>query len=121
MRGENGARPDTEAVRLYRTLKREILSAAIAPGQPLAETELARQLGASRTPLREALIRLEADGLVRIEPRRGAFVQQLTVSDFLEINELRLVLEPYAARAAASRIDPRVVQELQSRLAMISP
>ncbi len=117
----NGARADTEAMRLYAALKHEILASRLQQGQPLAEVELARRLGASRTPLREALLRLEADGLVRIEPRRGAFVQQLTVADFLEINELRSVLEPYAARLAALRIDSLTIQELRDRLAAIPP
>jgi DNA-binding GntR family transcriptional regulator len=107
-----GEPSETEAIRLYRTLKREILTDAFRPGQPLAENELAEKFGASRTPIREALLRLQADDLVRIEPRRGAFVQQLTVTDFLEINELRSVLEAYAARVAARRIAPETVQSL---------
>jgi DNA-binding GntR family transcriptional regulator len=110
---------ETEAHRLYRVLKREILAEAFRPGQPLAETELAERLGASRTPIREALIRLQADGLVRIEPRRGAFVQALTVADFLEINELRLILEPYAARVAALRLDRAQIEPLRTRHAAI--
>ena len=108
----NGEPSQTEAIRLYRTLKREILADAFRPGQPLAENELAEKFGASRTPIREALLRLQADDLVRIEPRRGAFVQQLTVTDFLEINELRSVLEAHAARVAARRIAPETVQTL---------
>jgi DNA-binding GntR family transcriptional regulator len=117
----NRTRADTEAMRLYAALKHEILANRLQQGQPLAEVELARRLGASRTPLREALLRLEADGLVRIEPRRGAFVHQLTVADFLEINELRSVLEPYAARLATLRIDAHTIQALQTRLAAIPP
>lgn len=119
MGSENGSRPDTETLRVYRALKHDILAAVFAPGQPLAEVDLARRFGASRTPLREALLRLEADGLVRIEPRRGAFVLELTVADFLEINELRSVLEPYAARAAALRIDAGTVRDLLARHAAV--
>jgi DNA-binding GntR family transcriptional regulator len=117
----NSAAQDTEASRVYTALRREILSGALEPGRPLAEIELSRRLGSSRTPLREALIRLAAEDLVRIEPRRGAFVQQMTVTDWLEINELRSVLEPYAARLAAQRIEPGIVLDLQSRLALIDP
>lgn len=114
-------RPDTEAHRIYAILKREILANVLPQGHPLGEVDLAERLGASRTPLREALLRLEADGLVRIEPRRGAFVQQLGVADFLEINELRSVLEPYAARLAAIRINQAEIQTLRARLAAIDP
>ena len=112
-------RPDTEAHRIYATLKREILANLLPQGHPLGEVDLAHRLGASRTPLREALLRLEADGLVRIEPRRGAFVQQLSVADFLEINELRSILEPYAAGLAAIRINQTEIQALRARLAAI--
>ena len=115
----NGTRADTEAMRLYAALEREILASRLQQGQALAEVELARRLGASRTPVREALLRLEADGLVRIEPRRGAFFQQLTVADFLETNELRSVLKPYAARSATLRIDAGTIEALQTRLAAI--
>jgi DNA-binding GntR family transcriptional regulator len=112
-------RADTEALRLYRALKREILGAGFRPGQALAEEELAKRFGASRTPIREALIRLQADGLVRIEPRRGAFVQALTVTDFLDINELRAILEPYAARAAALRLETTQIASLRTEYAAI--
>jgi DNA-binding GntR family transcriptional regulator len=109
-------RTDTEALRLYYALKREILAVGFRPGQPLAEEELAERFGASRTPIREALLRLQADELVRIEPRRGAFVQQLSVADFLEINELRSVLEAFAARVAARRISDETVHSLLAAL-----
>lgn len=115
------SQPDTESARLYRSLKHDLLARVFTPGQPLAEIELARRYGASRTPLREALQRLHADGLVRIEPRRGAFVQELSVTDYLEINELRSVLEPYAARGAAARIAPDTVARLQADLETIHP
>jgi len=111
----NGLTPeDTETQRVYRALKREILARSFRPGEALNEARLSAQFGTSRTPLREALVRLEADGLLTILPRRGSFVRQLSLRDFLEANELRLLLEPYAARRAASLIDDDVLTDLRS-------
>lgn len=110
----------TETRRVGQAIKRAILSGAFPPGEPLQEARLATQFGASRTPIREALQRLEADGLLTITPRRGAVVRQLTVRDFLDVNELRIILEPVAARKAASIIPEHVVSELQTIHAAIN-
>jgi DNA-binding GntR family transcriptional regulator len=110
----------TESERVYRALKRAILAGEFAPGKPLQEVRLAAELKASRTPVREAFRRLEGDGLLSITPRRGAFVQQPTVRDFFDVNELRLILEPAAARKAATLLSAARVHELQERLAHIS-
>lgn len=106
----------TETQSVYAALKRAILSGEFRPGEPLQEVRLASQFGASRTPVREALVRLEADGLLTITPRRGAVVRELTVRDFLEVNELRLILEPAAVRRAALTISEQVVADLQATL-----
>jgi DNA-binding GntR family transcriptional regulator len=98
-----GERP-TEAQRVYLTLKREILAGRFRPGEPLQEVRIATQYGASRTPVREAFFRLSADGLLEMTPRRGATVKQPTIRDFLDVNELRGLLEPVAARMAALSI-----------------
>jgi DNA-binding GntR family transcriptional regulator len=75
------------------------------PGQRLIEADLTASLGVSRGPLREALGRLESEGLVTIEPHRGAVVRKLTRRDVAELFEVREVLEGEAARLAASHID----------------
>jgi DNA-binding GntR family transcriptional regulator len=110
----------TEAERIYRILKRAILAGELPPGVPLQEVRLATELGASRTPVREAFRRLEGDGLLTISPRRGAFVQQPTARDFFDVRQLRLILEPAAARLAASLVDEADVRDLQARLAAIA-
>jgi DNA-binding GntR family transcriptional regulator len=110
----------TETQRVYQSLKREILAGTYAPGEALQEGRLAAQFGSSRTPVREALARLEADSLLTIVPRRGAFVRQLTARDFLEVNELRLLIEPVTARLAASVIDAEPVARLQELHASIA-
>ncbi|MGI5325151.1 GntR family transcriptional regulator [Actinomadura nitritigenes] len=89
----------------YDALRRMILSGEAAAGSRLGEAELAETLGLSRTPVREALQRLGADGLVEVLPHRGARVVRWTRRDLEEIFELRSLLEPYAA-ARAARMAP---------------
>lgn len=110
----------TETQRVYQELKRAILAGTFTPGEALQEGRLATRFGASRTPVREALARLEADSLLTIVPRRGAFVRHLTARDFLEVNELRLMLEPVTARMAANIVAEETVVELQARHAAIA-
>ena len=76
-----------------------------APGQRLVEADLTQELGVSRGPLREALGRLAAEGVLEIEPYRGAVVRKLTRSDVIDLFQIREVLEAEAARLAAGRID----------------
>lgn len=85
-------------------LRAAILGGALAPGSRLGEVELAEQLGVSRTPVREALRRLAADGLVDVLPNRGARVARWTPADLEEIYELRALLESHGAARAATRI-----------------
>ncbi|WP_030175464.1 GntR family transcriptional regulator [Spirillospora albida] len=97
----------------YATLRQMILSGEAAAGSRLGEAELAETLGLSRTPVREALQRLGADGLVEVLPHRGARVVRWSRADLEEIFELRALLEPYAAeRAARRRPDAAVLAEL---------
>ena len=110
----------TETQRVYQALKRAILAGQFRPGEPLQETRIAAEFGASRTPVREAFHKLESDGLLTNAPRRGAFVQQPTARDFFDANELRLLLEPIAARKAAFNLSEATIRDLQARLQAIS-
>jgi DNA-binding GntR family transcriptional regulator len=76
----------------------------LPPGQRLKEEKLARELGMSRTPVREALLMLESEGLVESIPRRGATVRSYAVGDLDDVYQLRALLEGYSARRAATRI-----------------
>nr|WP_245727980.1 GntR family transcriptional regulator [Streptomyces vietnamensis] len=82
-------------------LRARIHSGAYAQGARLRERELSETLGVSRIPVREALVRLAAEGLVVLSPRRGASVRRLTLRDVDELFDLRLSLEVFAARRAA--------------------
>jgi len=82
------------------TLRDEILRGAIAPGAPLRQEELASRFGVSRLPVRDALVRLESQGLVEVFPNRGAFVLSLSADEVREIYDLRILLEGDAIERA---------------------
>ncbi|WP_029144906.1 GntR family transcriptional regulator [Microbacterium luticocti] len=91
--------------RAYRTLLDEIQSGVLAPGTVLGEVEQAARLGVSRTPLREAIGRLAADGLVVQQSPRVTVVSEIDAGDIRELFEVRRALEETAARLAAQRAD----------------
>ena len=99
-------RPLREIV--YEELKLQILTGKIEPGTRMMEIELAEEMGVSRTPIREAIRKLEKEGLVTIEPRKGAYASDVSTEDMVEILEVRQIMEGLAAELAASR-----VQEVQ--------
>ncbi|MEO8888155.1 MAG: GntR family transcriptional regulator [Jatrophihabitantaceae bacterium] len=100
-----------------RSLREDILSGAIAAGARLGEAELAERLSVSRTPIREALSRLAAEGLVDLQPNRGARVATWSREELREIFDLRLQLEPFAVRQAVPNVDGADLVELD-RLAV---
>lgn len=93
----------TEAA--YEALKERLVLLDIEPGEPLSEQSLAAELAVGRTPLREALKRLESDHLVVTYPRRGTFATPVDITALTEISEIRRVLEPLAAGLSAMRAD----------------
>ncbi|HEY2644449.1 MAG TPA: GntR family transcriptional regulator [Galbitalea sp.] len=105
--------------RAYLTLKREILDGDLAARTVLAEVEQSTRLGVSRTPLREALSRLAAEGLVSTHSGRGVVVTEISTDNVTELFELRAPLESQAASLAARRRDPAVFTELQREFADI--
>ena len=106
--------PSGAAERAYEAIKAGIVDGSHAAGERLREEELSAQLGVSRTPVRQALQRLHAEGYVNFSPRRGAQVVVYTVQDTLEILQMRLVLDPLAARLAAHHITAGVLAELET-------
>ena len=82
---------------VYRVLRAAILDGTVPPGGQLREAHIAADLGISRSPLREALTRLEEEGLIVKIPFRGAFVAEVSAEDVAEIASIRLLVEPYAA------------------------
>ena len=105
-------RPLREIV--YEQLKRQILTGRIAPGTRMMEVELAEEMGVSRTPVREATRKLEKDGLVVIEPRRGAYVSDISVKDMVDTLVVRESLEGLAAALASQRITREELDRLDA-------
>jgi len=94
-------------------LRALILTGEYGPDERLIEEQLAERLGVSRTPVRQALTMLEAEGLVEIAPNRGATVCSFSIEDVWDIYDLRAVLEGHAARRAAGRIEKRELERLR--------
>lgn len=97
---------------VYIAVKSGIGERRYAPGEYLREEQIARGLGVSRTPVREAFRRLGAEGWLEVRPNQGARVKTWSVRDAEEIFEARLLIEPYLAGCAATRIDAAQIQTL---------
>lgn len=103
---------------VYLELKHKILTGEIPSMTRLMEIDLADKMNVSRTPIREAIRQLESDGLVVIEPRKGAYVSKISIADMLDIMEVREDLEGLASALAAERIteEDRLVLNKLTRL-----
>jgi len=107
------------AEQAYVFIRDRLVMLDIAPGSPLNEEELGSELGMGRTPIREALKRLESERLVVAYPRRGTFATDVHISDLAHISEVRRTLEPMATAAAAERAteaDRAALTELRAQL-----
>jgi DNA-binding GntR family transcriptional regulator len=103
--------PLTELV--VSALRERILSGGMPPGERLVEGKLSEELGVSRMPVREALRQLAAEGLVTIEPRRGASVTSFSPQQMRELVEVRATLEGLNAKLAAQRHDDQQIAEME--------
>ena len=98
---------------VFQTLRQAILRGELKPGERLMEIHLAQQLGVSRTPVREAIRKLELEGLVLMIPRRGAVVAEITVSDLEDVLEVRMALEELAVKHACHSVTPGQLAEIR--------
>ncbi|MFV0244689.1 MAG: GntR family transcriptional regulator [Qingshengfaniella sp.] len=100
------AKGETLTDQAYRRIEEMIVTLQLAPGEVLSEAQLTEDLGIGRTPIREALQRLAAEGLVTVLPRRGVLVSEINLARQLLLLELRRELERLCARKAAARATP---------------
>ena len=104
----------------YDIIKNMIILRDIEPGKKINEEQIAKEIRVSRTPIREALCRLENEGIVKIIPRRGAFVADLTETNVREILLIREVLEGLVARLASENMDEKTLDKLRKALEKVS-
>ena len=91
--------------KVYLSLEEQIISQKLRPGEAVTEMKLSRELGVSRTPVREALQRLDREGLIQLIPNKGAVVLGISEQDLIDIYKIRMRLEGLAARIAAEKTD----------------
>jgi DNA-binding GntR family transcriptional regulator len=99
---------------VFNTLRQAILRGEMEPGERLMEIQLAQKLGVSRTPIREAIRKLELEGLVIMIPRKGAEVAHITEKDMRDVLEVRCTLEELAVELACKKATPENIAELRS-------
>ncbi|HMM20795.1 MAG TPA: GntR family transcriptional regulator [Selenomonadales bacterium] len=100
-------------------LREAIMNGTLTPGERLMEIQLAEDLGVSRTPVREAIRRLEMEGFLVMVPRRGTYVSDLSIKDLNEVFEIRTALDVLAAGLAAERITEEELEQLERLLVQI--
>lgn len=97
----------------YRLIKEKVITLELPPSSVIDEPSLMQELGLGRTPIREALQRLDSEGLVNIVPRRGTFVNDISITDLQKIFELRIILEGFCARLAARRVTKDEIERME--------
>ncbi len=107
-------KPLTLRERIVEFIKDSITSGRLKPGERVPEPEIARSLGISRTPIREAFRQLESEGFITVIPRKGAVVSPITAKDVKEFYAIKSLLEGYAARLACAKFSERDIRKLKS-------
>lgn len=105
---------------VFDSLREAIIQGRLKPGERLMEMQLADEMGVSRTPVREAIRKLELEGFVAMIPRKGAYVSGISVKDIVDVFEIRAALEGLAAGLAAERITPEELEQMERSLLQIS-
>src|SRR4051812_27872778 len=115
-RAEPGAPRGLLKERAYHEIKALILGEDLAPGTFLAERQLASRLGMSKTPIRSALERLEAEGFISISPQQGAIIRDLSFDEIADQYEIRIAIESFVARNLAGRLTDEQVTRVRANL-----
>lgn len=101
---------------VFESIREAILDGRLKPGERVMEVQLAEKLGVSRTPVREAIRKLELEGLLVMEPRKGAYVADVSLKDVMDVFEVRASLEGLAASLAAIRANEEEIELLKQKV-----
>jgi len=113
MNADSDIQSQSLSAQIYQRLKNQLMSARLRPGERLKIRELAQTLGTSETPVREALLQLVQDGALEMKPGYYIRVRRLTLREYMELREIRLLLEPHAAVKALPHIDDAFIAGLE--------
>ncbi|MBD8133927.1 GntR family transcriptional regulator [Peribacillus frigoritolerans] len=105
---------ETIPVKICRVIREAIIKGDFQPGERLIQDELAKSLGVSRMPIREAIKQLEAEGYVTLEPHKGAIVREFSVKEIEEIYFLRSKFEPLVVKESLKFINTNIIQQLEN-------
>jgi DNA-binding GntR family transcriptional regulator len=104
----------TDASKAYNLIKEKVIKIQMPPGSVIREAELMQELDLGRTPIREALKRLESENLVIVKPRQGMFVADIPITDLIQIFEVRVELESLCAYLASKRVTPAILTRMKN-------
>lgn len=113
MQGPPDIQSKSLSAQIYAQLKYQLMAARLQPGDRLKIRDMAQSLGTSETPVREALLQLVRDGALEMKPGYYIRVRRLTLREYLELREIRLLLEPHAALKALPNVDDAFIAELE--------
>jgi DNA-binding GntR family transcriptional regulator len=113
MQGMMDIQSTSLSAQIYARLKHQLMAARLQPGDRLKIRDLAQNLGTSETPVREALIQLVRDGALEMKPGYYIRVRRLSLREYMELREIRLLLEPHAAEKALANIDDAFIDKLE--------
>lgn len=119
MNGPTDIQSQSLSAQIYQRLKYQLMSARLRPGDRLKIRDLAQSLGTSETPVREALLQLVQDGALEMKPGYYIRVRRLTLHEYMELREIRLLLEPHAAVKALPHVDEAFIADLEQRHASL--
>ncbi len=104
----------------YNLIKEKIIKCELMPGSDISEAQVAEELGMSRTPVREALLRLEQEKFVNIYPRKGIIVSPISVKDIYEVFQVRQMVEPYIAKASYKKMSKKYLLNMEKKFEEIA-